>query len=84
MIAGSQHLHDLHCQRDEDQLSSFCFTNCDSEVLLTASDDHVLDDMVDSIVVDAGPSRHDMADFVAMMSQELGSARMGLPPPGLV
>ena len=83
MITGPQYLHHLHCQRDEDQLSSFCFRNCDSEVLLTAPDDHVLDDVVDGVVVDTGPSRHDMADFVAMMSQELGSARMGLSP-GLV
>ena len=80
MIAGSQHLHHLHCQGDEDQLSSFCFRNRDPQVLLTASYDHMLDDVVDSVVVHAGSVCHDVADLIAMMSQELRSARVGLPP----
>ena len=83
MITGTQYLHHLHCQRDEDQLSSFCFRNCDSEVLLPAPDDHMLDDVVNGVMVNTGSSRHDVADFVAMMPEELGSAGVRLPA-GLV
>ena len=84
MITGTQYLHHLHCQRDEYQLSSFCFRNCDPEVLLTAPHDHVLDDMIDRVVVHSGSAGHDVADFVAMVSEKLCSARMGLPSPSLV
>ena len=40
----------------------------------------MLDDVVDGVVVHAGSVCHDVADLIAMMSQELRSARVGLPP----
>lgn len=79
MIASAQYLHDLHGQHDDTELARFFFGLCDTEIQLTATDDHLPDNVVHAVRMHTRARRNELRNIAADSAEELSRARRTLP-----
>ena len=78
MIASAQHLHDLHGQHDNTELARFFFRLSDAKIQLTATDDHLPDDVVHAVRMHTRARRNELRNIAADTAEELSRARRTL------
>ena len=75
MVAGAQHLHNLHRQSYDRELPGLSFRDGKTKPELAASDNHVSHNMIDCVMVYARTPSNNFADLAPDVSQELSRAR---------
>ncbi len=70
MVTGMKHVHYLDRQHNHHLPSSFAGRSHQAQLQFLAAIDHVLQDMIDGVLVNSGPVGNDLANFATNATKE--------------